>query len=103
MTLTRVRFRERQPLRATDLNSEQAYHLALRRWHNVAHHGWGIATGLALVSEGLLVQPGLAVDGYGRELIVPKPVSLPPEAFDDLETTSIAVWLLYGRVPETPA
>jgi hypothetical protein len=111
MSVTRVRYRERQRLRAADLNHEQAYRVAMRRRHNISHHTWGIAHGLKLVVEAgdFFVQPGVAVDGYGRELIVPEPVSLPmtvcDEAmniFDALQSEAIDVWLLYGRVAETP-
>ena len=103
MTITRVRYRERQPLRAVDLTAEQAHRIAMRRRHNIGQHDWGIVAGLALATgpNGLWVQPGMAVDGYGRELIVPEPVSLPTSAFDQLGET-LDVWLLYGCVAETP-
>src|SRR5262245_41186772 len=105
MAVIRVRYRERQPLRVGDLVVEQGYHTTMRRRHNIAHHGWGILYGLALVFEGgdCFVRPGMAVDGYGRELIVPKPVLLPLAAFEQLQSDTIDVWLLYGRVPVTPA
>ena len=104
MTITRVRYRERQPLRAVDLSDEQAHRIAMRRRHNIAHHTWGVVRGLELaVEEGRpVVQPGMAVDGYGRELIVPQPVVLPAEAFERLESDAFDVWLVYGRVPVTP-
>ncbi len=110
MTVTRVRYRERQALRAIDLLDEQAYRLMMRRRHHIGHHGWGIVIGLELVFEGgrFVVTPGMAVDGYGRELIVPEPVALPMEICDEpvdiFEALgeNIDVWLLYGRVAETP-
>lgn len=124
MTTTRVRYREGQPLRAKDLADEQAYRLAMRRRHNIGGHGWGIVTGLALVAaqDGFWVQPGLALDGYGRELSVPNPVFIAwvstgsqsdaakstlferiqsPVDADGYQT--IRVWLLYQRSAETPA
>jgi hypothetical protein len=104
MQISRVRYRERQPLSATDLADEQSYRMAMRRRHQIAEHGWGIVIGLALVEEvdGILVQPGLAVDGYGRELLVPAPISLPAAAWGPLESKAVHVWLLYDRLPETP-
>jgi hypothetical protein len=104
MQITRVRYRERQPLSAIDLADEQSYHLAMRRRHQIAAHGWGIVIGLALVemTDGILVQPGLAIDGYGRELLVPAPISLTAEAWSALESEAVHVWLLYDRLPETP-
>jgi hypothetical protein len=105
MTSTRVRYREGQILRASDLADEQAYRIAMRRRHNVGPHGWGIVTGLAITHEQdeLWLEPGMAVDGYGRELIVPERVLLPAEdLLEPGEIEAIDVWLHYCRVPETP-
>ena len=72
MTTQRVHYHEGQRLRAADLQAEQAYHAGARRRHHLGGHTWGIVYGLApAVAGGLLVvQPGLAVDGYGRELLL---------------------------------
>lgn len=91
----RVRYRERQTLDAATLNAEQSYRMALQRGHHLDVHGWGIITGLnlELASNQLQIQPGLAVDGYGRLLIIQEPIRKKlPNAF-----TKIDVWLLYGR------
>jgi hypothetical protein len=100
----RVHYRERQILQAADLSDEQNYLTATRRRHNIGGHGWGIVHGLDLkVDEnGARVEPGMAVDGFGRELIVPALVPLDGSAFDKLQTNAIDVWLLYGRTAETP-
>lgn len=105
MRIQRVRYREGQRLRAADLNDEQAYRLAWRRGHHISHHGWGIVTGLALAvaRNRVRIQPGFAVDGYGRELVVPEALAIPPSAFDKLGTESLRVWLVYHRKPKTPA
>jgi hypothetical protein len=101
--LPRVRFRERQPLTAADLNAEQAHRLALRRRHNAGQHGWGIVTGLALAEDSgaLLVDAGMAVDGYGRELVLPAPVRIDRAALDKAAGNDgeLVVSLLYGREP----
>ncbi|HJS23130.1 MAG TPA: hypothetical protein VJ751_02085 [Pyrinomonadaceae bacterium] len=78
----RVRYRERQRLRAGDLRAEQDYLLGLAGRHNVGPHEWGIVRGLALTFEGntLTVQPGLAIDGYGREIVVFEPVQIELDA-----------------------
>jgi hypothetical protein len=109
MTATRVHYRERQLLRSNDLTDEQNYRLVTRRRHNIAHHGWGIVTGLVLEigPDCPQVQPGMAVDGYGRELIVPALVRIPVDKLDELmredtDCTAIDVWLLYARVATTP-
>jgi hypothetical protein len=96
----RTRYVESQVLRAGDLRAEQSYLLAQRRRHNIGHHGWGIVEGLRiLVSQiGFSVTAGMAIDGYGRELVVPSPVALPPDIFERLGSDAVDVWLLYRRV-----
>jgi len=97
---TRVRFRERQLLRAADLEAEQSYLITSRRRHNIGAHGWGIVSGLELAKtvDGIFVQPGLAIDGYGRELVVSTPVLVPPDAFTTLKRNKLDVWLFYDLV-----
>jgi len=93
-----VRFRERQVLRAADLELEQSYLTAMRRRHNIGQHGWGIVSGLELTMTPAgvaIVRPGMAVDGYGRELFVHAPLELPADAFDTLGSDSLDVWLFY--------
>ena len=74
---SRVRFFDGQFLQAQDLTDEQSYHLLMRWRHNLAMHSWGIVTGLPVsVQKGgnglfaAVVQPGMAFDGYGRELVL---------------------------------
>ena len=97
--VNRVNFFEKQFLRAQDFLDEQAYHIALRRWHNVSHHSWGIVIGLDLVLENgaPVVRPGMAIDGYGRELVLEQKQPLYPDTFDDLGTDRLDVWLYYDR------
>ena len=103
MTNTRVRYREQQTLGKNDLSDEQAYRTAMRRRHNLAHHAWGIVEGfeLVVIDEEPVLQPGMAIDGYGRELIVPSSVSL-EDAFNELGCDKADIWLLYGLTPVTP-
>lgn len=72
--LTRVRFFTGQLLTATDLQQEQDYHLARYRRHNRFLHGWGIASGLDVsldASNGAVtVEPGLAIDCAGNEIVL---------------------------------
>ncbi len=74
----RVQYRERQRLRTADLQGEQEYLLALAGRHNVGVHGWGIVRGLRAWLDGniVMVEPGLAVDGYGRTILVRETVRL---------------------------
>lgn len=103
-SLSRVHFREQQTLHAADLRDEQAYRLALRRMHDRLPHRWGIIAGLELKAQGrdAVVQPGLAVDGYGRTLLVLEPLAVPAEVLDGIEANSSALTLRYSRVPEHP-
>jgi hypothetical protein len=99
-TVTRVRYFDRQFLRTEDFADEQAYHLALRRRHDIAHHVWGIVGGLepsADADGNLSVSPGVAVDGYGRTLVLAERAFLPALAFDDKASEELDVWLLYDR------
>ncbi len=102
MSTTRVRYREQQTLRKSDLSDEQAYRIAMRRRHNLAHHTWGIVEGLELkvVADKPILKPGMAIDGYGRELFVTSFVSL-EQAFKELGCENADVWLLYNLTPVT--
>lgn len=97
--IMRVHYYERQFLRAQDFTDEQAYHIAMRRRHNLAHHIWGIVRGLELefnVSDNrFVVKPGIAVDGYGRELILTAEKLLGVGEFDSRGVEQIDVWLEY--------
>ena len=82
-TIARVHYFERQFLRTEDFSDEQAYHLAMRRRHNIGQHSWGVVYGLSLATDNLgnpCVQPGFAIDGYGRELVLPILQPIPPQA-----------------------
>src|SRR5579883_2759224 len=99
---TRVRFQEHQILRTRDLTDEQDYHLEMRRRHNLALHTWGIAYGLDLfVSEGnVLVQAGIAIDGFGRELVLAQQMPV-PNLDPKIDPGPFDVWLKYTlNVPE---
>jgi hypothetical protein len=107
--IERVHYYERQYLTAADFRAEQAYHRDMRRRHNLAHHTWGIVVGLELVekTEGqtlsVYVQPGMAVDGYGREIIVRSPYKLDPMLFDRFNTLAHRqVWISYDESDALP-
>jgi hypothetical protein len=107
MSIERVHFREQQILTHSDLSDEQTYLIAMRRRHNLAHHRWGIVQGLELelVGDSVFLYPGFAVDGYGRELVVPTPVSLSATELDGLlseDREVIDFWLTY-RLLDDPA
>jgi hypothetical protein len=103
-TESRTRFRERQVVSASGLAAEQAYQMAMRRRHLAGAHRLGIVSGLALAGrdDGFVTEPGVAVDGFGRMLVLTRPVAIGADAFDDVDGGPADVWLLYGRVAMTP-
>ena len=99
---SRVNYFDRQYIRLSELIDEQAYHQQLHRRHNLSHHSWGIVVGLDLVLQENqpVVLPGLAVDGYGRELLLLERKPFGRDIFDRLATNRIDLWLEY-RVEQT--
>lgn len=107
--ILRLHYYERQYLGAADLEDQQTYLRDMRRRHNVGHHTWGIVTGLDLVyvpvpgdptAVNFFIQPGMAVDGFGREIIVMAPVQLDPAKFASF--TGVGphdVWISYDQLP----
>ena len=79
MSITRVDYRERQRLTAADLRAEQEYRLGLAGRHHLTHHQWGVVRGLHVIVQlrsSVILTPGVAIDGYGREIVVGSPVEL---------------------------
>jgi hypothetical protein len=69
-----------QLLTADDFEAEQSYFLGRRRSDNRQLHGWGVVCGLGVTPSGrggVVVEPGLAIDGLGREIVVPDPQEMP--------------------------
>lgn len=110
--IERLLYYERQYLQSTDFTAEQTYHLEMRRRLNLALHLWGIVKGLQLL-KGAVIQgapdqyylsEGMAIDAYGREIIVSQKHLLS----DDLDTNRItgagrySVWIGYTRAKATP-
>lgn len=99
---TRPEYVNGQFLDADDFTCEQLYHLSMLRRHHIAHHTTGTVTGLALGVDndtGIpYVAPGLAVDAFGRELIVMERLSLGGGLFPPDGPDAYDVVLLYDRV-----
>jgi hypothetical protein len=72
--LERLNYFNGQRLEASDLKTEQDYHIRVRRWLNKSLYSAGIADGLEVRSAGagrnVIVSPGLALDSIGREIIL---------------------------------
>ncbi|SNY37880.1 hypothetical protein [Paractinoplanes atraurantiacus] len=89
-------FTEGQVLAAADLSATVGYARGAAARHERYLHEWGIADGLTLTTENrtdpasnarfveVSVQPGLAVDGTGREIVVAAPVVLSEAEFQEV-------------------
>jgi hypothetical protein len=107
--ITRLHTFQYQTLGAEDLAAEQAYHRDMRRRHHLGPHTWGIVAGLLLkeiphlgdaTARDPVILPGLAVDGFGREIVVPFAVPLDPLLFDTFITVAHhEVWIGFESEP----
>lgn len=75
---TRPTYADRQFLQAADLRADQDYHRHMRWRHNLALHSWGVVAGLAVTlptdgGDRVRVETGMAIDGFGRELVLAQP------------------------------
>src|SRR5262245_14743974 len=97
--IQRPSFFEGQILGARDLAEEVDYGRGQRARHERVLHEWGIADGLALSTidrvapDGtkfvdVMLAPGLAVDGTGREIAVPEPTLVDANLFDRLDVAT---------------
>jgi hypothetical protein len=101
--ISRPNYYQGQYLGAEDFRSEQAYHRDMQRRHNVGQHTWGIVAGLELVERpqdsgdiDVFLYPGMAVDGYGREILVLRPILLDTADFQRFAADDhYAVWIGY--------
>jgi hypothetical protein len=120
--IERLNYYEGEFLGAVDFEAEQEYHREMRRRHNVGQHTWGIVSGLDLVqiSNGaktpggqtevdIYVQPGMAVDGFGREVIALSRTQLTQDLFAAYFDPNPAappkpmyVWISYAQVMLQP-
>jgi hypothetical protein len=102
---SRVHYFSKQYLRRQDFADEQSYQIALRRRHNISHHIWGIVLGLDIaIEEGaLVIRPGVAIDGYGRELFLTTKFTISSDTFSNLGSNRLDVWLNYDSVANSPA
>jgi len=101
----RLHYFPRMLLGSEAFTDEQVYHRTHRRRHNLGPHGIGIVTGLHLAElprEGeagfvdLVVMPGLAIDLFGREILVLEPAPLDTALFASLGgVQNRPVWISY--------
>lgn len=112
-TIERVNYYEQQYLRSFDFTAEQNYHLEVRRRLNLALHLTGLVDGLELskgpIEPGLpdqvFVTPGLAIDGYGREIVRFSTFAVDEDVLADNKISmpgEYAVYVAYRRELGTP-
>jgi hypothetical protein len=94
-------YRDGAVLRAADLRDEAAARLAADRRHQELAHRPGILAGLLLLSRAgrVVLSPGMAVDGFGRWVLVPTEVRL---GEDPAGAAVREVWLAYREAPTDP-
>lgn len=103
--IIRLNYYERQFLGVRDFRDEQTYHVDMRRRHNLAHHTCGVVAGLEIeeqAKEGsadevdVYVKPGIAIDGFGREIVVLASAKLDTSLFQAYATDDhYPVWIAY--------
>jgi hypothetical protein len=82
--IERLNYYEREYLRSFDFIAEQNYHMEMRRRLNLALHLWGIVEGLDVklgeivpgAPNQFYISPGMAIDAYGREILLFAPYML---------------------------
>src|SRR5256885_14800653 len=111
--IERVNYYQLECLGAEDFTAEQGYHPDMRRRPNVGQHLLGIVTGLEIIEVpkasgpgyDTYVQPGLAIDGFGREIVVFAPYKLDAADFRSFTGNKAApheVWIGYREQLDTP-
>jgi hypothetical protein len=85
----RITYRDGQLLTALDLRDEQRRHDRLRRLHvRYLHDAWGIALGFdvhqAEDNRAVVVGPGYAVDGTGRDILLAESIHITVPTIVDL-------------------
>src|SRR5687768_17330815 len=120
--IARPVFFEGQILGAIDLQDTVEYSRGREARHERYLHTWGIASGLELSAkpkqievnnatidyQEIWLSPGLAIDGRGREILVPESRRLSEDDFDQLnvaitDPTALYPVLLIGRDKTAPA
>lgn len=94
MPIKRLKYFTHQFLREQDFEAEQNYHIAMRRLHNRSVHGWGIVEGLVVRKKGdkaITIDPGVAIDGEGREIILTTQVTRDLSSFERNSHTYITI------------
>jgi hypothetical protein len=92
--IKRLKYFTHQFLREQDFEAEQNYHIAMRRLHNRSIHGWGVVEGLAVRKKNereITIDPGIAIDGQGREIILANQITRDLSSFERNSHTYITI------------
>jgi hypothetical protein len=118
--IERLNYYEGEFLGATDFQAEQEYQRDMRRRHNVGQHTCGIVSGLDLVlipngltaangpAVDIYVQPGMAIDGFGREIVVLNKTQLTQDLFAPYANVNVPgsetmyLWISYAQLMLQP-
>lgn len=90
-TTERVNYFDGQMLTAADFAAEQSYLIDKLRAHNRLLHGYGTVCGLGVTPTGppsgsVVVEPGVAIDCCGREIVLTEPIEVDlSEMLDDMK------------------
>lgn len=113
--IERVRYYEGEYLRSADFIAEQKYHVEMRRRMNLALHLSGIVDGLDIEEDAPVpgvptvryhVTAGMAIDAYGREILLPYAFPLDDELLlihRISQAASYSLWIAYDLEQGTPA
>ena len=88
-----------------DFNQEQSYHQSKTKQHNRYLHGFGVVCGLRIVPSEkgkpgyVMVEPGLALDLWGREIVVPEPVEFEFGEYFNGDEKALFIVLEYQECP----
>src|SRR5215472_16340384 len=118
--IERLNYYEGEFLGALDFQAEQEYHRDMRRRHNVGQRTWGIVSGLDLVqvpngnntpngtAVDVYVQPGMAVDAFGREIVALTKTQLTQDLFapyvdvNNPGSQPVYIWISYAQLMLQP-
>jgi hypothetical protein len=98
VSVKRLNYFTHQFLREQDFKAEQEYHVAMRRQHNRALHGWGVVEGFDVRKKSeheITIEPGTAIDSLGREIVLTAPVVRDLSSFERNSQSYITV--AYGE------
>jgi hypothetical protein len=102
----RPRFFEGQYLGADDLEAFLTYAREHDARHLLGAHTWGVVSGIELASGTspggdieYFLTPGIAIDGYGRLIVVTAPYRLTSDLFAPHPSGRVNVWIRHEEAP----